>query len=106
MPSENLSIINRVPRVQIISDCFIAGAIVNGKQKNLDSVIGWLWDGAHNEMRPHEDTNASVVGLGKRSDANSSLLNKTVTWWCGSEDSGCRCHARTRRRRTGRADVR
>ena len=36
-------------------------------------------------MRPHEDTNASVVGLGKRSGAKSSLLNKTVTWWCGSD---------------------
>jgi len=39
---------------------------------------------AHNEMRPYEDTNSSVVGLGKRSGAKSSL-NKTVTWCCGSD---------------------
>ena len=36
-------------------------------------------------MRPHEDTNGCVVDLGKRSGAKSSLLNKTVTWWCGSD---------------------
>ena len=74
---KNWSVMGREPGRYSVS---IAGAIVNCKQKNLDSVIGWQWDGAHSEMRPHEDTNASVVGLGKRSDANSSLLNKTVTW--------------------------